>query len=91
MRNKAIYLSGYPCHIHNCAQKGGKAFEKTCGFDVEDLGIDLFNWFEKSTEHKNIGIVFHFLQSRLPFCDTTCQYKLVGIRVGCREVFFTIF
>ena len=53
-RNEAIYFSGCPCHIiHNSAQKGGEASEKTCGFDVEDLVINLFYWFEKSTMRKN--------------------------------------
>ena len=43
VRNEAIYFSGCQCHIiHNSEKKGGEAFEKTCGFDVEDLVIDLF-------------------------------------------------
>ena len=50
-QNEAIYFSGCPYQIiHNSTQKGGEAFEKTCGFDVEDLVVGLFYRFKKSTK-----------------------------------------
>ena len=52
-KNPAVYVMGCPCHIvHNTAGKAGTAFEEVTGFNVEDLIIDLFNWFEKSTKQK---------------------------------------
>ena len=52
-KNPAVYVMGCPCHIvHNTAGKAGTAFEEVTGFNVEDLVIDLFYWFEKSTKRK---------------------------------------
>ena len=77
VRNEAIYFSGCQCHIiHNSEKKGGEAFEKTCGFDVEDLVIDLFYWFEKSTKRKNT------LKSFCSFCDQ--DYRSVIKHVNTR-------
>ena len=50
-RNSAIYFNGCPCHVvHNAAQKGGMAFARCCGFDAEELAVDLYYWFDKSTK-----------------------------------------
>ena len=41
-KNPAVYFSGCPCHIlHNAAQKAAEAFSCECGFDVEELTIDI--------------------------------------------------
>ena len=32
---------------------GAEAFEVETGFDVEDMLVDLYYWFDKSTKRKN--------------------------------------
>ena len=64
LRNPAIYFNGCPCHIiHNAAQKAGDTLTERCAFDVEELTIDLYYWFDKSTKRKN------GLRSYCIFCD----------------------
>ena len=46
----------YKIHIiHNAVQKAEDGFTKICvhKFDVEELAIDLYYWFDKSTKRKN--------------------------------------
>ena len=52
-RNSLVYFCGCPCHIiYNTAQKAAEEFTQSCGFDVEEFTIDLFNWFDKSTKKR---------------------------------------
>ena len=52
-KNDSCYFMGCPCHIvHNIASKGSKAFTRISGFDLEDLCVDAFYWFDKSTNVK---------------------------------------
>ena len=53
--NRAIYFSGFPCHIlHSAAWKLVEAFTKCCTFDLEQFSEDLIYYsFEKSTKQKN--------------------------------------
>ena len=52
------------CHIvHNIAYKGFNAFTKRSGFDIKDLCIDTFYWFDKNMKQKGI------LQEFCIFCD----------------------
>ena len=77
--NPAIYFSGCPCHIiHNLAQKVAESFMECCGFDVEELTIDLFYWFDKSTKRKN------GLQEYCKFCDH--DYRAVVKHVSTRSL-----
>ncbi|MCG8622687.1 MAG: hypothetical protein MJE68_11925 [Proteobacteria bacterium] len=63
-RNSAIYFNGCPCHVlHNAAQKAGNTFATYCKFDAEEFAIDLYYWFDKSTNRKND------LRSYSQFCD----------------------
>ena len=63
-RNPAAFFNGCPCHIiHNAAQRAGEAFSVACGFDIEELVVDLYYWFDKSTKRKNE------LRSYCMFCD----------------------
>ena len=42
---------GCSCHIvHNTAEKGSDAFRDMLKFDVDDLLVDIYVWFEKSTK-----------------------------------------
>ena len=76
-RNSAIYFNGCPCHVvHNAAQKGGMAFARCCGFDVEELAVDLYYWFDKSTKRKNE------LQSYNEFCNQ--EYRSMIKHVSTR-------
>ena len=65
-KNEAVYIMGCPCHIvHNTAGKAADAFESVTGFNVDDLVIDVFYWFNKSTKRKSN------LSDYFDFCDTT--------------------
>ncbi len=45
-RNSAIFFNGCPCHIiHNAARKASDKLCSYCGFDVEELCIDIYFWF----------------------------------------------
>ena len=75
--NPAIFFNGCPCHIlHNAAQKAAECFAGCCGFDVEELVIDLYYWFEKSTKCKNE------LRSYCRFCDQ--DYREIVKHVSTR-------
>lgn len=52
--NEAVYFVGCPCHmVHNTACKASESFAATTGFDVEDMLVDIYYWFDKSTKRKN--------------------------------------
>ena len=75
--NEAICIMGCPCHIvHNTAGKAGDAFYKTTGFNVDDMVVDLFYWFDKSTKRKVS------LQRYCDFCDTA--YREIVKHVNTR-------
>ena len=64
-KNDSIFIAGCPCHmLHNTASKGSVAFTSVLKFDVEDMCIDLFHWFDKSTKRKQELLEFCL------FCDT---------------------
>ncbi len=76
-QNSAIFFNGCPCHIiHNAARKSSDEFCRSCTFDVEELCIDIFYWFDKSTKRKNS------LQSYCTFCDQ--DYRAVVKHVSTR-------
>ena len=75
--NPAIYFNGCACHIiHNAAQKAGDAFTECWAFDVEELTIDLYYWFDKSTKRKS------GLRSYCTFCDQ--EYRAIIKHVTTR-------
>ena len=54
-RNPDIFVSGCPCHlVHIAAGNGHDSFAKVIGVNIEDLHIDLYYWFEKSTKRKGV-------------------------------------
>ena len=55
--------------LHNAAGKGASAFGDVTGFDIEDHCVDLFYWFDKSTQRKRA------LKEYFEFCDT--EYEAV--------------
>lgn len=64
-KSPAFYTLGCPCHfIHNAAHKAAKKLELASGFDVEELAVDVFYYFDHSTKRK--GELREFAQ----FCDS---------------------
>ena len=67
--NPSVYFMGCPCHIaHNVASAAADAFRNEVDFDVEELVVDIFYWFDKSTKRK--GSLEEYC-----FCDV--QYRKV--------------
>ena len=62
--------------VHNTAIKAAGSFQSIIGFDVEDMMVDLFYWFDKSTKRKNK------MAEYCTFCDT--QYREVVKHVSTR-------
>ena len=62
--------------VHNTATKAAESFEAETGFDVEDLLVDLYYWFDKSTKRKNGLLEF------CEFCDV--KYREVIKHVSTR-------
>ena len=63
---------GCPCHlIHrpNTSANASNKFQNIAGFDMEDFCVDIFNWFDKSTNRKGL------LANYCDFCDT--EYKQI--------------
>ena len=62
--NPEIFLSNYPCHlVHIAASHAHDAFSTVAGVNVEDLLIDLYYWFDKSTKRK--GVLAEYME----FCN----------------------
>ena len=52
-KHPSCYFMGCPCHlIHNVASRASDVFQKEVKFDVEDVCVDIFYWFDKSTKRK---------------------------------------
>ena len=76
-KNAECYFMGCPCHlVHNIAGHASEALQKSAGFDVEDLCVDVFYWFDKSTKRKGI------LREFCSFCDS--DYREVVRYVSVR-------
>ena len=60
-RNPDIFVSGCPCHlVHIAARNGHDSFAKVIGANIEDLHIDLYYWFERSTKRK--GVLLEYME-----------------------------
>ena len=52
-KSPLIYMIRCSCHIlHNTACKAGEIFSNITGFDVQDLMVDLYYYFDKSPKRK---------------------------------------
>ena len=50
-KTSTCYFMGCPCHlIHNIACHSSNVLQKVSGFDVEDLCVDVYYWFNGSTK-----------------------------------------
>ena len=60
-RNPDIFVTGCPCHlVHIAASNGHDSFAKVIGANIEDLHIDLYYWFERSTKRK--GVLLEYME-----------------------------
>ena len=76
-KHPSCYFMGCPCHlIHNIASRASDGFQKEVKFDVEDVCVDVYYWFDKSTKRK--GTFREFCS----FCDT--EYREVVRYVSVR-------
>ena len=67
---------GCACHlIHNIACHASECLQNTTKFDVEDLCVDVFYWFDKSAKRKGI------LKEFCGFCDTNYREAVRYISV----------
>ena len=52
-KNSAVYTLGCPCHfLHNCAHAAAKKLEAISSFNVEEICVDVFYYFDHSTKRK---------------------------------------
>ena len=81
--NPNMYVMGCPCHIvHNTACHASQEFEKKSHYDAEDFCVDLFYWFDKSTQRKSV------LADYYKFCDL--EYRQIIKQVNTLSLEKTI-
>ena len=52
-KNLNVFISGCPCHLaHIGPSNANDAFSKCIGLNVEDVCVDYYYWFGKSTKRK---------------------------------------
>ena len=52
-KNPNVFISGCPCHLaHIATSNVNDAFSKCIGLNVEDVCVDSYYWFDKSTKRK---------------------------------------
>ena len=77
--NSNVYFLGCSCHIsNNIGNAASSAFALESGFNIEEMAIDLFYWFDKSSKRKNS------LADFCCFCDITYQQVVVVKHVSKR-------
>ena len=75
-KNQSIFISGCPCHLaHLAATAANDSFTEAIGVNVEDVLIDLYYWFDKSSKRKEK------LAEYFEFCDQ--EYQQVLKHVTC--------
>ena len=75
-KNSDIFISGCPCHLaHIAATKANHAFSDDVGLNVEDILIDLYYWFDKSSKRKGK------LSEYFDFCDQDYQQVLKHVSI----------
>ncbi|KAK3698610.1 hypothetical protein QZH41_014592, partial [Actinostola sp. cb2023] len=76
-KNDAVYFSGCQCHVvHNTSAATATALTSATGFDVEDLMVDVYYWFDYSTKRKSV------LAEYTEFCDQ--DYRKILKHVSTR-------
>lgn len=76
-KNQSVFISGCPCHLaHLAATAANDSFTEIIDVNVEDVLIDLYYWFDKSSKRK--GKLAEYYE----FCDQ--EYQQVLKHVTCR-------
>lgn len=71
-----IFVGGCPCHLaHIAASQANDAFSEVLGLNVENVCIDAFYWFDKSSKRK--GKLTEYFE----FCDQEFQGVLKHLSV----------
>ena len=74
--NPEMFIAGCPCHLsHITASHANDAFRDVLGLNVEDVCVDCFYLFEKSSKQK--GKLFEFFD----FCNQEYQAVLKRLSV----------
>ena len=69
-KNPDMFFNGCQCHVvHNTSAAAASAFTEANGFDVSDILVDLYYWFNYSSKRKNL------LVEHSAFCDQ--EYRQV--------------
>ena len=75
-KNPNIFIGGCPCHLaHITASHANDAFSNAISTNVEDVCVDCFYWFDKSTKRKGKLVQYY------EFCDQGYQSVLRHISV----------
>ena len=54
-KNPDVFFNGCQCHVvHNTSAAAASAFTEATGFDVSDILVDLYYWFDHSNKRKNL-------------------------------------
>ena len=76
-KNPNVFIGGCPCHLADiAASNANDAFSKCIGLNIEDVCVDCYYWFGKSTKHK--GKLLKYFD----FCDQ--EYQAVLKRLSVR-------
>ncbi len=76
-KNEACYFMGCPCHLlHNIACKASDAFSDVTDFNLEEMCIDIYYYFDKSSKRKSL------LGEFADFCEV--EYRQIVKHVNTR-------
>ena len=65
LKNPSVYTLGCPCNfIHNAAHKATK-LGVASGFDVEELAVDIYYYFDHSTKRESFRNMLAFVMSHI--------------------------
>ena len=77
LQNPSEYFNGCQCHVvHNTSSAAAKAFNAETRFDVEDLLVNIYYWFDYSTKRKCKLVEY------TDFCDQ--EYRKIIKHVNMR-------
>ncbi len=75
-KNPEIFIAGCPCHLaHIAASHANDGFSDILGLNVEDVCIDCYYWFDKSSKRK--GKLLEYFE----FCNQDYQAVLKHLSV----------
>ncbi len=76
-KNEDCYFMGCPCHLlHNIACEASDAFSDVTDFNLEEMCIDIYYYFDKSSKRKSL------LGEFADFCEV--EYRQIVKHVNTR-------